>query len=165
MPESPLGARVSFVSCREQVFHEHKHASSGAGSSLLPFGEREGNPPPNQGEPAAGRPSCPGVSQAASDDAFPAGSSLSWPAQHRADKAEARPWAVPSTTSVEQGGQVPLVFGPWSATLEVELAGNKVSTPEMQLSQPGISAGQLAVGLLTASPLPYSSGNAKWPEM
>lgn len=79
---------------------------------------------------------------------------------------ELRPgcWAIPSTTAMEQGGQVPLVFGPWSATLEVELAGNKVSTPETQLSQAGISARQLAVGLLTASSLPYSSGNAKWPE-
>ena len=81
---------MSFVSCREQVFHEHKHVSSGAGSSLLPFGEREGNPSPNKGEPAASWPSCPGVSQAVSDNAFPAGSSLSWLAQHHADRAEAR---------------------------------------------------------------------------
>lgn len=80
---------MSFVSCREQVFHGDKHVLSGAGSSLLPFGEREGNPPPSQGEPAAGRPSCPGGARL-SDNAFPAGSSLSWPAQRHPDRAEAR---------------------------------------------------------------------------
>lgn len=89
------------------------------------------------------------------------------PGRPSAIQTELRPgrWAVPSITAMEQGGQVPLVFGPWSATLEVELAGNEVTAPETQMSQAGVSAGQLAVGLLTASPLPYSSGNAKWPEM
>ena len=96
---------------------------------------------------------------------FPLGpASPGWPSTIQTELRPGR-WVVPSITAMEQGGQIPLVFGPWSATLEVELAGNKVTTPEMQLSQSGISAGQLAVGLLTASPLPYSSGNAKWPEM
>lgn len=156
---------MSFVSCREQVFHEHKHVLSGAGRSLLPFGEREGNPPPSQGEPAASRPSCPGGEPGCQTMRFPLGPAS--PGRPSTIQTELRPgrWAVPSITAMEQGGQVPLVFGPWSATLEVELAGNEVTAPETQLSQAGVSAGQLAIELLTASPLPYSSGNAKWPEM
>ena len=94
---------------------------------------------------------------------LPGPASPGWPSTMQTELRPGR-WAVPSTTAMEQEGQVPLVFGPWSATLEVELAGNKVSTPETQLSQAGISAGQLAVGLLTASSLPYSSVKAKWPE-